>query len=896
MSDLRQRVAPPPPGSPPSLARPIASQREKPSKTTRPQTGFTRKEIIFTLAAGSALGLLAVYLFPPRPMFDFRGYYNKSPPAKLQVDTKDSFGRLTAYDLQRDGNEREKGERGWMVGHADFGDGRSAVCGEEFAKPESEGASWVNVMLGNGGPEPNLSGGMIPAVAPPFGMTRWSPQTRENYVSMCPYNQTDTKLHGFIGSHQPAIWMGESAPSEISAGLGEPITDFQQRGLPFNREDEYASPNYYRNILDAGNQGKIQVEMSATPRVGHIRYTFDPSTSTTTPAIKPHVVVQASRKTWILHGDQPDAKVPYYPQGFIKIDAERQEVYGWNDERQDHVLVGEELPAKSFKGYFVARFSRPWTSGGISYDAKLEPGVLEGKGEVLAGYVQFEEGEKEVEVRVGVSFISIEQARRNIDLEIPDGQSLATTSKTTRSAWTKKLDLLSVQGATPSNLTVLYTSFAHTLVYPYEISEKTLSGEWAYYSGYLDKVVRGISYSGYSIWDTFRAQTAWLLLVAPERVGEMVQSMIQDWKEGGWLPMWKNIVETNIMVGTHADSVIAQAMKAGVRGFDWDEAWQAVRKDAFTPPDRDQQLQFGDREEGTPQEVRAGLTEYMENGYVAADLHAESGSRTLDYAYDDHAASIVASLVGAREDAEHLSQRAKNYKHLWNERTGHMEARNKDGSFAGSDKGWTEGDHWAYSLDVMHDVPGLIELMGGQDNLINFLDRHFEGGHNLHTNEPSHHIPYMYILAGAPHKTQEWVRRIGESDYNHTAGGMSGNEDCGQMSAWYLFSAMGLYPVDPANATYVLGAPFFDHLTLHLPNTSSSSSPSSMSSLSISAKGASSGLIYVKNLTVDGEPWGSSSSSSSSVSSSGKTVDHALIAQGGEWVWAMEGTQQVWGT
>ncbi|OCF43056.1 hypothetical protein I317_03150 [Kwoniella heveanensis CBS 569] len=881
MAHLRQRN-PLPSGGPPALAPPIESplpaQQHYRRQRARNEDAFTWREIAFILSAGTGLGLLALYLVPPCPMFDFRGYYKTANPLSSAAP-EHSFGKLRATDV---GNLRgQEVERGWVEGHADFGDGRNNLCGEEFVNPQSEGTSWVNVMLGNGGPEPNLSGGMIPAVAPPFGMTRWSPQTRENYVSMCPYNQTDIKMHGFIGTHQPAIWMGESAPSEISAGLGEPITDFHQRGLPFERKDEYASPNYYRNLLDAGDQGKIRVEMTATSRVGHIRYTFDPSI----PAVRPHIVVQASRKTWVLHGDQPDAKVPYYPQGHIKVDAERQEVYGWNDERQDHVLVGEDLPANNFKGYFVARFSHPWTSGGISYDGKLEPSVLEGNGAVLAGYVQFDEKVRRVDVRVGVSFISIEQARRNIDLEIPDGQSLGTTSQTTRSAWAQKLDLLSVGGATSSNLTVLYTSFAHTLVYPYEISERTSSGEWAYYSGYLDKVVKGISYSGYSIWDTFRAQTAWLLLVAPERVGEMVQSMIQDWREGGWLPMWKNIVETNIMVGTHSDSVIAQAMKAGVRGFDWDEAWQSVRKDAFTPPDRDQDLSFADREEGTPQEVRAGLTEYMKIGYVAADLHAESGSRTLDYAYDDHAASIVASLVGAREDAETLYQRSKNYKNLWNERTGHMEARNEDGSFAGPDQGWTEGDHWAYSLDVMHDVPGLIELMGGQDKFINFLDRHFEGGHNLHTNEPSHHIPYLYTLAGAPHKTHEWVRRIGESDYNHTAGGMSGNEDCGQMSAWYLFSAMGLYPVDPANATYVLGAPFFDRLTLILPNTTTAAMSTSLGALRISATGASSDLKYVKNLTVDGEPWDSSR----------KVVDHALIAQGGEWVWAMEGTQQAWG-
>ena len=196
--------------------------------------------------------------------------------------------------------------------------------------------------------------------------------------------------------------------------------------------------------------------------------------------------------------------------------------------------------------------------------------------------------------------------------------------------WSDKLDSVHLTG-TPHNQTVFYTSFAHTLVYPYEIHESTPFGT-VYYSGYIDKVVAGESYSGYSTWDTFRAATAWLLLTAPERVPGMINSMLQDYQQGGWLPMWKNLVETNIMVGTYSDSIIAQAIKAGVQGVDWDLAWEAVKKDAFTPPDRDTELRYGDRDEHTPIEARAGLTEYTKIGYVANDLHTESGSRTLDYA------------------------------------------------------------------------------------------------------------------------------------------------------------------------------------------------------------------------------------------------------------------------
>ncbi|KAL7422033.1 hypothetical protein Q5752_003806 [Cryptotrichosporon argae] len=691
--------------------------------------------------------------------------------------------------------------RAERAGHADFDDGRKTTAPGAFLEPASKALHYVNVMLGNGGPEPNLSGGMIPAVAPPFAMTRWTPQTRLNYVSMCPYNQTDTRLHGVIGTHQPAVWMGESGPVQLAAGVGDVVTDFEARGLPFGKADEYASANYYANLLDTG-RGKLGVELSATERTGHVRFTFPPGESG-------YVVVDASRKSVITS----DPANTTYPSGWVKVDSTRNEVVGWNDERQDHILVGDDLPATRFKGFFVARFSAPFARAGTSHLGRLTA-ETSSAGPVLSAWVGFGDDVRVVDVRVGVSFISVEQARRNLDLEIPDGQTLEQTSYRTRRAWADKLDGLSVTGATPHNLTVLYSGFAHTLVYPYTVTEPTPAGP-AYYSGYTDAVVPGTSYSGYSIWDTFRAQTAWLLLVAPERVGEMVQSMLQDYTQGGWLPMWKNVVETNIMVGTHADAVIAQAMSAGIKDFDWDLAWEAVRKDAYVPPDRDTKLSFFDREEHTPQEVRAGLTHYLAHGFVAADTHAEAGSRTLDYAYDDHAAAIVAAHVGADDQAE-LRRRASNWRRLWRAETGFMEARKAGGSWAGEDEGWTEGDHWAYTLNVMHDVPGLIDVMGGSREFVDFLDRHFDEGHNLHTNEPSHHIPYLYAYAGAHEQGQDAIRKIAREEYNHTDIGLSGNEDCGQMSAWYLFGALGLYPVDPASATYVLGVPLFDTATLTL--------------------------------------------------------------------------------
>ncbi|ODN72681.1 hypothetical protein L202_08120 [Cryptococcus amylolentus CBS 6039] len=843
------------------------------------------------------------------------GVYNHLQSLQAYISSPkrdDPFLRLVEGKRLDGRSLLERAPEGEVYGHADFQDGRRQTVRPEFLEPNSEALGWVNVNLGNGGPEPNLSGGMIPAISTPFGMTRWTPQTRANYVSMCPYNQTDTKLHGFIATHQPAIWMGESAPLEVSPSLANtPKVLFDDRALPFDRSDEYASPNYYRNLLkDEG--GHVEAELTASSRVGHMRFTFQtlsPSSSASSSAkVVPRILIQPARSTFLVHGDKPDDRVPYHPNGFIRVDWDKGEVWGWGDERQDHILVGDDLPAKNFKGYFVAQFSRPFSRFATSKNGTITYDDEQAEGAVLAGFVEFEGGDEEdemvVEMKVGISWVSVEQARRNIELESTPFPASPKDSST----WAEHLNRLSVSGATGSNKTVLYTSLAHTLVYPYEVSENTTfltranssSPTWsddtekedgentvAYYSGYLDALAKGESYSGYSLWDTARAQHPLLILLAPSRVPGMITSMLQDWKEGGWMPMWKNVVETNIMVGTFADAVMAGAVLSGVKGFDLDEAWEAVKKNAFTPPERDTELQFGDREENTPQEVRAGLTEYTKLGYVADDLHTESGSRTLDYAYLDHAAALLASHpslshLNLSSTASLLNTRSKNYKSLWNNGTSFMEARNSDGSWAGDENGWTEGDKWAYSLDVMHDVPGLAELMGGNASFVDFMDRHFAGGHNLHTNEPSHHIPYLYSLASAPDKSQFWLHSLASSEYNHTAAGLSGNEDCGQMSAWYIFTALGFYPVDPASATYVLGSPLFDKIVLRLP-TAPWDEEGGERVLEVVADGASKGRVYVKGLTVEGESW------------EGIEVGHDVVTKGGKWVWEMDDRPQKWG-
>lgn len=348
--------------------------------------------------------------------------------------------------------------------------------------------------------------------------------------------------------------------------------------------------------------------------------------------------------------------------------------------------------------------------------------------------------------------------------------------------------------------------------------------------------------------------------------------------------MWKNIVETNIMIATHADSLIAEAVLKDVTGFNLETAWEAVRKDATHPPVNDTTTVYDDREESVDYEVRAGLSSvYEERGWVAANIHSEAGSRTLDYSYDDYAVSVLAkALDKPAESAFFLNRSLTNPFTIFNTATGFMEARNSSGEWAGQQVGWTEGDMWAYTFDVVQDIPGLIQRRGGNKSFVEFLDEHFDGGHNDHTNEPSHHIPYLYSLAGAASKSQTRIRQIAAENYNATVNGLSGNEDCGQMSAWYLFSALGFYPVNPVSGEYVVGSPFFDSVTLNFPPSPFSNTMRG-TSLHISAPDAPS-QPYVRSLHINGVPV------------TVPLITHADVSHGGVFKFVMSGVPEKWGS
>jgi predicted alpha-1,2-mannosidase len=543
--------------------------------------------------------------------------------------------------------------------------------------------------------------------------------------------------------------MGESAEVSISAGTGVVHTSFASRGLQFSHEDEISTPQYYSVKLQTGHDNQnITAEMTATSRVGRFQFTFDSSDSN-------FVVVQGTR-TGI--------------SGEITVDLDRREIYGYNPERQDNVLG--PFAAADFKGYFVAQFDTDFESYGIAHGDDQTVMATNGQGDELSAFVVFKSTQS-VGVKVGVSYISYNQARENIAREAPS--SFRDTVNYVENLWADKLDLITLHNATDSDASIFYTSMFHALQYPNEMFEKNESGHF-YYSGFDNAVHLGEAYTGYSIWDTFRAEWSFLNMFAPERINSMVQSMLQVYQQGGRLPIWQNIVETNIMIGTHSSSLIAESLAKGFSDFDLDLAWEALVKDAEIPPENDLNTTYFDREQGTGCEARAGLTLEKDLGYVAAISTSEAGSRTLEYAYDDYTVGKFAELTGRLDDAAKYYKRAKYYQNIFNPETKMMEAKYENGTWCSLPSTWTEASDWVYTFNVFHDFPGLRELFGGADTLGRKLDDYYNGGHNDQTNEPSHATVFAYMYANLPWKAQSMIRKLMKENYFSSPIGLSGNE------------------------------------------------------------------------------------------------------------------------
>lgn len=649
-------------------------------------------------------------------------------------------------------------------------------------------------------------GGTVPFVGPPFAMTNFLPQTRENKMGSMAYVYDDESIMGFLGSHQPTIWMGDYGYVSVMPQIGEEIRVLpEDRKMNFSHKDEKVSPYYYSVTLTDKQNNRIFTEMTASGRCAILNFRF-PKNKT------PRLIIQGINlnpqlNDWCNHYNQRLQKI----KGWMKIDTLNNEIVGYNPDRQSAQL-GPDLP--NFKGYFVIRFNCDIKDFGCWNDSILYPGAEELYGTRMGAYINFSQKDKEIKAQIATSFISLEQARLNLQREIP-GWSLKQVYENTKKEWNDKLSRLTIKGGSERDARIFYTALYHSYLFPREFSEYG-----RYYSAFDDRIHEGISYNDYSLWDTFRAFHPLMTLLEPQLTGDWITSLLQMYKEGGWLPMWPNPTYTNIMIATHADAVIADAYMKGIRNFDVNLAYEAIRKDAMVPPDCDTNRKYGDRDYWTSYEGRAGTSYYHSIGYVPDDKTAESVSRTLEYAYDDWCVAQMAKSLGKMEDYAHLMRFSGNYKNLYNPEKGFFLPRNYDGTWIDLDDnsrhGLTEGSKWTYLFCVLQDIPGMIDLMGGPQAFSDKLDRNFEEDHYKHDNEPGHHYIYLYNYCNEPSKTQELVRKHVKLNYKDTPDGVNGNDDCGQMSAWYLFSVMGFYPVTPGSNEFAIGAPQFSEIKIRL--------------------------------------------------------------------------------
>jgi predicted alpha-1,2-mannosidase len=681
-------------------------------------------------------------------------------------------------------------------------------------------------------------GNTYPGVFTPFGMIGWTAQMSEGGW---PYQYFRETIQGFLATHQPSAWMSNYGPFSLMPVTGDLVVLPGARASHFDHKNEKALPYLYSVLLDAY---QVKVEMAPSHRGGAFRLTF-PKTDDA------YVVLDA------FHGG-----------GAVQIHPETRTITGKN--------VSGAGKSPNFAQYFVLVFDHDFTRWGAwenPEDARgralaRQPAAIQAsapsrEGNHVGAYAGFSTKAGEaVTVRIGVSLISPEQAARNLAEDMPDGSFDHVVARA-KSEWERQLAKIEIQGGTAAQRKTFYTAMYHALQFPHMLQETGADGKMVHWSPYDGQVHPGEMFADDGFWDTFRAQFPLFTIIEPSQDAAIIRAMLHCYAEGGFIPKWANPGETNVMIGTHGDSVIADAYLKGIRDYDTAKAWAAVRKDAT--------------EKGAGMfQAKSGLQDYELLGFVPYDHGvAESVACTLEYAYDDFCAAQMAKAAGHPDDYETFTARSKYYRNVYDPSVGFMRGRKSDRSWIEpfDPLAWggvyTEGNAWQWLWSVQQDVPGLIQLMGGKEAFIRKLDTLFSmtsafrvGGYGqvihemteakmagtgqyAHINEPVHHVIYMYDYAGEPWKTQQWVHTVEDTLYKPGPAGWLGDEDTGQMSSWYIFSSLGFYPVNPGQPVYALGSPQFDHAAIHLENGKT---------FTVDATRTAASDIYVQSVTLNGKP------------------------------------------
>ncbi|MCW0482036.1 GH92 family glycosyl hydrolase [Gaoshiqia sediminis] len=665
---------------------------------------------------------------------------------------------------------------------------------------------------------------VVPFVTVPFGMTNWTPQTRTTETKcVAPYYYSDSVISGFRGSH----WLSGSCVQDYGSVSIMPISgelkfQTENRGSAYSHDSENATPYCYQVHL---NDYAVDAEMTTTKRCGLFRFTFE----------------RAGESHIIINPNSDEA------QGFVKIDASNNEISGYNPVHRIYQGWGE--PA-GFSGYFVARFSHDFENFGVFTDSLLQANTTELVNlPELGAYVSFNlKANETVWVQIGTSFTSIDEARKNLDAETK-GIDFEQAKANLKTDWEKLLGKVRVEGSDEEAKVKFYTALYHSFLHPRTFND--IDGSYPGFAGGTQIMNSGDRdyYCDFSMWDTYRASHPLFNLLVPKTNADMMYSLLDKAKQGGWLPIfpcWNSY--TSAMIGDHVIAAIGDAYSKGI--IDLTEVqYELLLKNAFQSPET-----FDEYKEG---KGRRALESYLEYGYIPLEdsvqesFHKkEQVSRTLEYAFDDFALSRIAEKRGDSVNAAILKNRGLNYKNVYSPADSCMRGRYADGTYTGDFNKFirqsyiTEGTPYQYTWYVPQDVEGLMQLMGGQEGFNKNLDHFHASGQYWHGNEPGHQIPFLYNYSGQPWKTQQLVAEIMKTEYGADAGGLSGNDDAGQMSAWYVFAALGFYPVCPSVPEYVVSGPHFDKITLQLENGNT---------LTINAPGASEGKNYIRKLVVNGK-------------------------------------------
>ena len=665
-----------------------------------------------------------------------------------------------------------------------------------------EPVDYVSTLVGTESKFSLSTGNTYPAIAMPWGMNFWMPQTGKMGDGWA-YVYTADKIRGFKQTHQPSPWINDYGQFSIMPVTGKPVFDENQRASWFSHKAETAKPYYYKVYLADYD---VTAEMAPTERAVSMRFTF-PETD------KSYIVVDA-----------------FDNGSYVNIIPSENMIVGYTTKNSGGV------PA-NFKNYFVLKFDKPFTFTATVSDSVLNEGKTESRSKHSGAIVGFKtrRGEQ-VNVQVASSFISPGQALLN--LKELGGNTLEQVATHGRARWNEVLGKIEVGSKNVDNLRTFYSCLYRSVLFPRSFFEKDESGNIVHYSPYNGKVLPGYMFTDTGVWDTFRCLFPLLNLVYPSENTKMQEGLVNAYKESGFLPEWASPGHRGCMVGNNSASVVADAYLKGLRGYDAETLWQAVVHGANAV--HPQVSSTG----------RLGFEYYNKLGYVPYDVKInENVARTLEYAYDDWCIYEFGKALGkSKKELAPFRKHALNYRNVFDKSSNLMRGRNKDGKFQTpfSPLKWgdafTEGNSWHYTWSVFHDPQGLIDLMGGKqvfnqmlDSVFNvpplFDDSYYGGviheiremqimnmGNYAHGNQPIQHMIYLYGYSGQPWKTQYWIREVMDRLYTPNPDGYCGDEDNGQTSAWYVFSAMGFYPVCPGSGEYVLGTPYFDRLTLHLEN------------------------------------------------------------------------------